>query len=55
MFADMNAVVAKIDEPCVPKALETVGEQDLRSWARKAIGNTIAGLRRSVLGATKVT
>jgi hypothetical protein len=55
MVAAMSAVVARIDEPFVARALETVGEQDLRNWARKAIGHTIAGIRRAVLGGTKPT
>ena len=55
MVAAMSAVVARIDEPFVAEALETVGEQDLRNWAQKAIGRTITGIRRAVLGGTKPT
>ena len=55
MVAAMSAVVARIDEPFVAEALETVGGQDLRNWAQKAIGRTITGIRRAVLDGTKPT
>jgi len=40
MLAAMSAVVSKIDEPFVAEALETVREQDLRTWARNTVGLT---------------
>jgi len=55
MLAAMSAVVSKIDEPFVVEALETVREQDLRTWARNTVGLTMAAIRRIVLGGTKVT
>ena len=55
MLAAMSAVVSKIDEPFIAEALETVREQDLRTWARNTVGLTLAAIRRIVLGGTKVT
>lgn len=51
----MSAVFSKIDEPFVAEALETVREQNLRTWARDTIGLTVAAIRRIVLGGTKIT
>lgn len=54
MLLAIGASVSEVSEKVLVESLLAVREIDIRQWAKKAIGTTLASLRRNALPGTKV-